>query len=704
MGAPRFIKHRELGAKKIIEGLNPSLSHNSYALVYEDAKLPEKYSSTKLRLVGNNMSIDNWGSEFSFAEASGGYEVKNLQFCDEILSENECISTKKISQLVPVLKKKLLFYEGGSLNREDRFKCRHPQFMNMSNDISCRTGRSSGLIFSGGQSTDFKFSTREPSIDISYDGIRSSLLKPPENETNHNLKVLYNMSPGITKELNGNLEYKVLNRVFSLGTNSGSSCDFELQATNRFSQKNINLQVKESLGSFVVFNNLESAATDPSRCNLGKIDSYHFSFAMTFRVDGIPAGNYYLFQNADLGVGYFDSGGIRKVIIRLGWGKNTEILDFPLSSRVSAANEWHQLKVERDSDMVTLHWDGNIIGRQRLKNNKPIFLGNKLEIGPKFVSKGAKNIRLFVNSFEFRNIDDRRSVDQNTCSSQSAFVSEKRVLAVGDSITEGNRGYGGTWRRSLCNEFRKNGFNVNFVGSKQYVKGVSSCNDGAYCDFDSNHEGYSGQPSKVVFEKLSLVIDDFEVPDLVLIHLGTNDFRIWCKKSTLDQSDICENDEAISQDIVKNIEKIVLLVLEKNPNARFFVANNIPTNYGKIKVGSNGDGSNPNVDKSNQAVYNEGFNQHLQVLRQKLESWQNNINKSRGKNFVEIVDQYGAMAFYVDSEDDFDNVDLEYLYNDVLHPKGPADFSGKDMGSKLKVYGVDVMANKWLNSIQKYLQ
>ena len=93
-----------------------------------------------------------------------------------------------------------------------------------------------------------------------------------------------------------------------------------------------------------------------------------------------------------------------------------------------------------------------------------------------------------------------------------------RIMPLGDSITEGKDG-DATYRYFLWHHFQDQGLGVDFVGSKNGVRG-----DGLpkYADFDQDHEGHSGWTA----EKMAQWADNFAQhahPDIVLVHLGTND-------------------------------------------------------------------------------------------------------------------------------------------------------------------------------------
>jgi lysophospholipase L1-like esterase len=90
---------------------------------------------------------------------------------------------------------------------------------------------------------------------------------------------------------------------------------------------------------------------------------------------------------------------------------------------------------------------------------------------------------------------------------QSAAV-PVRIMPLGDSITAGP----GCWRAKLWNRLQTNGYtNIDFVGG---VSDGGGCNPGFAYDFD--HEGHGGFSA-------TGIADNNQLPDIVLVHLGTND-------------------------------------------------------------------------------------------------------------------------------------------------------------------------------------
>ncbi len=133
-----------------------------------------------------------------------------------------------------------------------------------------------------------------------------------------------------------------------------------------------------------------------------------------------------------------------------------------------------------------------------------------------------------------------------------------RILCIGDSITQGGKKDRDEWtyRLPLQEILREAGVSFDFIGSRQQglqaeakwpaVKGQS---------FDPDHEGYYGAKTASVRDKLKLTLPALAVPDIALIHLGTNDQK---------------SDDHVAT-IVKPLEDIVAMLRAKNPKVRVFI-------------------------------------------------------------------------------------------------------------------------------------
>lgn len=92
-----------------------------------------------------------------------------------------------------------------------------------------------------------------------------------------------------------------------------------------------------------------------------------------------------------------------------------------------------------------------------------------------------------------------------------------RIMPMGDSITEGDTGHN-SYRRDLWMQLNGAGCQVNFVGSHSGVSGGSAPN----ADFDQDNEGHWGWRTDEMSARAAGYVSG-AAPDVVLIHLGTND-------------------------------------------------------------------------------------------------------------------------------------------------------------------------------------
>jgi lysophospholipase L1-like esterase len=125
-------------------------------------------------------------------------------------------------------------------------------------------------------------------------------------------------------------------------------------------------------------------------------------------------------------------------------------------------------------------------------------------------------------------------------------------MPLGDSITEGGGGYA-TYRYWLQKDLAKAGLAADFVGSQH----GSHWGKPRFSDFDPDHEGHWGWTSEQVRER----IDEWAAaarPDVVLMHLGTNDL--------VARPDV----------IPQNLAAIIASLRKANPRVTVFVARLIP--------------------------------------------------------------------------------------------------------------------------------
>lgn len=103
-------------------------------------------------------------------------------------------------------------------------------------------------------------------------------------------------------------------------------------------------------------------------------------------------------------------------------------------------------------------------------------------------------------------------------------VASTRIMCLGDSITHGHLGHA-SYRYFLWFDLIETGYNVDFVGQQDDIYGGPPDPElyPQYHDtFDRDHEGHWGYRTENILDLLPGALDETE-PDVVLIHLGTND-------------------------------------------------------------------------------------------------------------------------------------------------------------------------------------
>jgi lysophospholipase L1-like esterase len=129
-----------------------------------------------------------------------------------------------------------------------------------------------------------------------------------------------------------------------------------------------------------------------------------------------------------------------------------------------------------------------------------------------------------------------------------------RVMPLGDSITESLTGYA-SYRYYLWKSLERGGYCVDFVGGRQGVRNGPPL----YPDFDQDHEGVSGIRADQVAAAVRFWAL-FQQPDVVLVHLGTND--LWQGQS--------------AASTVTDLGLVIDEIRASRPNVTIFLAQIIP--------------------------------------------------------------------------------------------------------------------------------
>ncbi|WAC18184.1 GDSL-type esterase/lipase family protein [Luteolibacter sp. SL250] len=133
-----------------------------------------------------------------------------------------------------------------------------------------------------------------------------------------------------------------------------------------------------------------------------------------------------------------------------------------------------------------------------------------------------------------------------------------KVLCIGDSITQGgNKPEEYTYRLPLQRKLAEAGISYDFIGSR--TKGLNAASTwpdtAAGRPFDADHEGYYGAKTAFVVTKVKAVLPKIGAPDVVLIHLGTND------QKTTDAA----------AEIIAPLEDLIRVLRAANPKVKVFI-------------------------------------------------------------------------------------------------------------------------------------
>ncbi|MBI2432606.1 MAG: hypothetical protein HYV26_07035 [Candidatus Hydrogenedentes bacterium] len=191
-----------------------------------------------------------------------------------------------------------------------------------------------------------------------------------------------------------------------------------------------------------------------------------------------------------------------------------------------------------------------------------------------------------------------------------------KIMCLGDSITASYSDRS-SYRRRLWQFLTAAGYNVDFVGGETIANGGPPL----YPDFDVDHEGHSGWRT----DNVRNYMDEWagtHLPDVVLIHLGTNDVY---QRLPLENS-------------IYNLNSIIDIIRTHTPDAIILLAEIIDANFNDM----NGDPMAPGIAAFNTIIPG--------IVR----------NKNTLTSPVVMVDQY--LRFYP-----------QYLTSDGLHPNAAGD-------------------------------
>ncbi len=121
------------------------------------------------------------------------------------------------------------------------------------------------------------------------------------------------------------------------------------------------------------------------------------------------------------------------------------------------------------------------------------------------------------------------------------------IMPLGDSITQGNTKQD-SYRRPLWRKLTAADYHVDFVGSEK----TNFTGHAANADFDEDNEGHYGWTIPGVLEQLDGWLEQ-NVPDVVLLHLGTNGAESGAEKAA-------------------SLEKVIVTLRKHNPKVVVLLA------------------------------------------------------------------------------------------------------------------------------------
>lgn len=147
------------------------------------------------------------------------------------------------------------------------------------------------------------------------------------------------------------------------------------------------------------------------------------------------------------------------------------------------------------------------------------------------------------------------TVSGNSANNPISISNPIKIMPLGDSITQGVTNQN-SYRRLLWFDLLNAGYNVDFVGSIRWTtEGITPPTP----DFDLDNEGYGGWTSQQILDNIDGIATNNR-PDIVLLHIGTNDLNI----------------NKTPQSIIDNINRTIQKLRQSNPNVKVLLAQIIP--------------------------------------------------------------------------------------------------------------------------------
>ena len=143
----------------------------------------------------------------------------------------------------------------------------------------------------------------------------------------------------------------------------------------------------------------------------------------------------------------------------------------------------------------------------------------------------------------------------------SCLANPVKIMTIGNSISQGNM-VQSSYRRALWMNIQNDAFPVNFVGSlhENFDEVLATYGPSPIQDFDLDHEAHWGWRADQIASALPGWLS-LNIPDVVLIHIGTND--LWSGQSVAttiyDLEDIISKLRAVNPDVTILLAQLIPL-------------------------------------------------------------------------------------------------------------------------------------------------
>jgi hypothetical protein len=208
----------------------------------------------------------------------------------------------------------------------------------------------------------------------------------------------------------------------------------------------------------------------------------------------------------------------------------------------------------------------NVVGMTQEDANTAIIAVDNLQVGTvtqAYSDTVAAGLVISQSPIGGTEVNIGSSVDMVISLGKPVVPNTVRIMPLGDSITRGWLGSAYSWgyRKPLYDSLTGGGYDFDFVGSKA---------DGSFPD--PNHEGRDGwKADEILYGRPSVPAEgkladwlNTDQPDVVLLHIGTNDIT-WGDENAGEVSDILDVIDAYEVANNKDVTVILALIINRNP-------------------------------------------------------------------------------------------------------------------------------------------